>query len=135
MTPKFRTRSLVLLVALLAACEGVSDSEQIAGDYTATTLSISENGATLDVLARGATLDITLNENGTTTGRLLAPDPAEPVDASLAGTWTLRGDTVRFIHGADTFLTDIPFLVRDGRLEADHTITGGTRYRVTLSQD
>ncbi|HEX8363582.1 MAG TPA: hypothetical protein VF613_25905 [Longimicrobium sp.] len=135
MTPKYRTRSLALLVALLAACDGGTDSEPITGDYSATTLSVSENGTTTNFLSRGVSLEITLNADSTTTGRLLAPDPTEPVDASLAGLWSLRGDTVRFQHSADTFVRDMPFVVRDGRLEGDRTFGDGSRYRVTLSKD
>lgn len=132
MASKFRTRSFALLFAL-AACDGVSDSERIPGEYRATILTATENGATTDYLKEGVSLNITLNEDGTTTGRLSVPDDVEPIDASMAGRWTVRGDTVRFEQSADTFVRDVPFLARDGRLLGDRSF-GGTRVRVLLSK-
>lgn len=132
MTSKFRIASFALLFAL-AACDGSTDSEQIPGEYRATTLTATENGATTDYLKEGVSLNITLNEDGTTTGRLFASDDVEPIDESMAGRWSVRGDTVRFDQNADTFVRDMPFLVRDGRLQGDRSF-GDTRVRVTLSK-
>jgi hypothetical protein len=52
-------------------------------------------------------------------------------DADLAGTWTLKGDTIRFAHPADTFVRDMPFAVHDTELRGDRTFSG-VRVRVTL---
>jgi hypothetical protein len=132
MTSMLRTRSLAFLFALAAgaACDSVSESEQIPGEYRATTLTGTENGTTTDFLNQGVSLSIKLNDDGTTTGRFFVPNE---VDASMAGRWTVRGDTVRFEQSADTFVRDVPFLVRDGRLQGDATFDK-TRVRVTLSK-
>jgi hypothetical protein len=130
MTSMLRPRSFAFLFALAAACDSVSEPEQVPGEYRATSLTATENGTTTDVLRQGVSLDIKLNDDGTTTGRFFVPNE---VDASMAGRWTLRGDTVRFEQSADTFVRDVPFLARNGRLQADETFDR-TRVRVTLSK-
>ncbi len=68
-----------------------------------------------------------LNQDGTTTGRLVAPGLGEngtDVDEDLAGTWTLQGSTVTFDQSGDTFIRDVPFTAEPGRLRAEGTFNG-----------
>jgi hypothetical protein len=72
-------RGLLLFVALLAPGCGDDDTpfsptmESVAGSYQATTLTATQAGLTLDLLTLGSSLSLTLNQNGTTSGRLFAP--------------------------------------------------------------
>ena len=111
--------------------------QRLAGSYTAQTFTMTESGQTTNLRAQGASLDIALAADGTTTGRLLVPGVREgggDFDASMAGKWTLKGDTVRFDQTADAFVRDMPFLVRDGDLVGTSDFDG-TRIDVTLSRD
>ena len=68
-----------------------------------------------------------LNQDGTTTGRLVAPGLGEngtDVDEDLAGTWTLQGSTVTFDQSGDTFIRDVPFTAEPSRLRAEGTFNG-----------
>jgi hypothetical protein len=87
-------------------------------------------------------VDITLTADGATSGRLVIPDvPSDDgdgrtftLDASMAGTWTLDPDgrTVTLDQDADTFMRDIPLVVRgDGRLEGSLAGTD-TKLRLVL---
>jgi hypothetical protein len=130
-------------VAALAACGddeilvSTPTRQSVAGSYTATTFTTTAGGTTggsvTNVLGQGGVLQLTLAASGTTTGRLLIPTAVSgaAVDASMAGTWTLSGDTVRFTQAADTFVRDTPFLVRGNTLVGDRTF-GTTRIQVTL---
>lgn len=129
------------LVATLAVLLGACDSPtahptvaSVSGEYQASTLSLTQGGQTYDFLAAGATLTMNLKQNGTTTGELFIPGVDEDggdVRADLAGQWTLRADTVRFSQSADTFLRDVPFIVRKGRLTAEYN-SDGARIQVVL---
>lgn len=128
---------------LLIACgddpaEPQLTREMVAGEYAAeqtlgaSTFTATQGGETIDWLERGASLTITVATDGTTKGRLFVPGmDGSDFDADLTGKWTLVGETVRFSHAADTFVRDMPSVVRDGRLEGDHTF-GGTRIQVVL---
>jgi hypothetical protein len=129
--------------AALAACGddeilvSTPTRQSVAGSYTATTFTTTAGGTTggsvTNVLSQGGVLQLTLAASGTSTGRLLIPTAVAgaAVDASMAGTWTLSGDTVRFTQAADTFVRDTPFLVRGNTLVGDRTF-GTTRIQVTL---
>lgn len=101
----------------LGACEDETtglDLEVVAGTYTATTFTVTEDGsAAEDILALGGTLTMTLNANGTTTGSLFVPGGlAGGGDflADLEGTWDMDNDgRITFDHEADTFLRDVAF--------------------------
>jgi hypothetical protein len=151
MTLKFRLPAVLLAAALTLAACGDSPSgadsqklrmQQLSGSYVgfkygAKKFTTIENGQTTDWLARGASLKIDLAADGTTTGRLLVPggdEDGSDLDASMVGNWTLKGDTVRFQQNADTFVTDMPFLVQGGRLVGSSTF-GGIDVDVTLSRD
>lgn len=136
-----QTRFLVLLLALATmACGSDKDTmgpdpltmQMVAGTYLAgdnfgaITFTTTEDGETTDWLSEGATLEIELAANGTTTGHLFVPGADEDgrdLDADLAGSWTLKGDTVRFSQQADTFVRDMPFLVIDNELKGDATFS------------
>lgn len=142
MIRKLRIPTFVTLLAAftLAACGDdpfVPTMDSIAGEYRATTLTATTGGVTVDALALGGTLTLDLDEDGTTTGRLFLPgleEDGSDFDASLDGTWQLRGDVVTFDQGADTLIRDLEFEVRGSRLEAEETFSGGDRVRVVLSK-
>ena len=120
-----------LLFAALACSDSTAPSvETVAGTYTATRLTTTENGTTTNQLAAGASITLTLNANGTTSGQFIVPGE---LNADLAGTWTLNGTTVELTHSADTFLTDTSWQVRGNTLVGDETF-GTTRVQVTLSK-
>jgi hypothetical protein len=104
--------------------------EAVTGTYTATQLTTTEGGTSTNQLAAGASITLTLNANGTTSGRFIVPGE---LDADLTGTWTLSGTTVSLSHSADTFLTDTDFQVQGNRLVGDETF-GSTRVQVTLTK-
>lgn len=124
----------VALATLLAACgdEEATDPDpsirmaEVAGDYAAEgdqgTFVTTADGQTVDRLAEGASVTITLTADGVTSGHLFAPGAEEDgsdFEADLAGTWSLRNDTVEFSHEADTFMRDMSFEVEDDRLSGD----------------
>jgi hypothetical protein len=119
-------------LAVVVACgDPTGPSVQaVAGTYTATQLSTTETGTTTNQLAAGASITLTLNANGTTSGRFIVPNE---LDADLAGTWTLSGSTVTLSHSADTFLRDMPLQVRGNSLMGDQTFSG-TRVQLTLTK-
>ena len=151
MTPGFRLPAALLAAALtLAACgDGPTGAEpqqlsmqKLAGSYEGfkygeKRFTITENGETTDLIALGASFKIALAADGTTPGRLLIPGAGADggdFDASMAGSWTLTGDTVRFQQEADTFVRDMPFVVKGGRLVGSAEF-GDVRIDVTLSRD
>ncbi len=133
-----RTVSLALGLGL-AACgsDGFTPTtETVAGAYTATTFTITSTTPPTDALAEGLTLEITLDSDGTTTGRLFLPgggDNGTDIDEDLAGTWTLDGVSVRFDQNADTFVRDAVFVAGEGTLTAEGTF-GDTSVRVVLTR-
>lgn len=114
--------------------------EDVLGAYTAVTMTTTTGGSTTDQLARGTTLDLTLNADGTTTGRLFVPDGREEggdLDADLAGTFSYDADTgeLSFEQEADTFVRDMVFTAVRAedviQLEAERAF-GGTTVRTVL---
>jgi hypothetical protein len=122
----------VFLAAALACDDPTGPSvEAVAGTYTATQLTTTESGVTTNQLAAGVSITLTLNANGTTSGRFIMPGE---LDADLTGTWTLSGNSVNLDHSADTFLRDMPLLVlRGATLVGDQTFSG-TRIQLTLTR-
>ena len=128
------------LALALGACGG-NDSfspttETVAGSYTGTTFTLTSSAGTTDLLALGATVTVTLVSDGTTTGRLFVPNGAEDggdLDADLAGTWALVGNTVTFSQTADTFIRDVAFTAGPNRLTGEDTFSGVT-IRLVLSK-
>ena len=112
--------------------------ENVAGSYTATTFNVeSDVVGPVDLLASGATVTATLNEDGTTTGRLFVPNAGEDgsdVDEDLTGTWTLTGNTVTFNQSGDTFIRDVDFVATENRLTGEGTFEG-TDILLVLTRD
>ena len=79
---------------------------------------------------------MTLNQDGTTSGRLFAPGlgvGGTDFDIDLAGTWTLTDGTVTFDQTGDTFVRDVPFTAERNRLSGEGTFSGVT-IRVVLTK-
>lgn len=109
----------------------------VAGSYEATTLTVTEGGATTDALAEGASIDLTLDGDGTTSGSFVVPgsmsESGEEEVHDLEGSWALEGRSVTLDHEADTFLRDMTLEVGDGRLEGEETF-GSETVRVVLER-
>jgi hypothetical protein len=133
-------RSLEAIGALLLLSCGGDDlttpSSQVVGTYQATTFTATQNGISANLLALGGGLSMTLAEDGTATGHLLAPRLGEngrDVDMNLNGTWTLNGDAVRFMLPQETFLREMRFRVEPNRLVGDENF-GTTRVQLVLTK-
>jgi hypothetical protein len=121
----------------LAAMQKVAGSYVASSAYGATRFNTIIEGQTTNWLAKGAVLQINLSADGTTTGRLLVPGMDEgggDFDKDLAGRWSLKGDTVHFEQSADTFVRDMPFLVRGNTLQGDGDFGNGNRIQVTFTK-
>lgn len=125
---RFESLALVLSLAVLtlAACgdDAVAPTvDEVTGSYVLTDLVVSQGGASNDLMAEGVTGNITLLADSTTTGSLFIPASVNidgvDINADLTGTWQLRGDKVDFEHAADTFIRDVEWTYRDGRLSVD----------------
>jgi hypothetical protein len=124
---------------LLAACgENPNDPmQEVAGSYTATTLSVTQGSTTFSLLEAGALIEITLTPQGQTAGRFVTPaefsESGKIEEDNLAGTWMLTGARVRFSHAADTYLRDTEFRVEGNTLVSE--IHGnGTMIRTVLAR-
>ena len=132
------TRS-ALLVLSLAIC-GCSESfgpEDLEGTWNATTFMFTRPGeAPVNFLAAGGTLTIFISETGITTGSLVVPEAiaGSILSASMAGTATLEGSTVRFIQQADTFVEVISFTLSGRTMSAVSQNSGGTLFTVVLTR-
>jgi hypothetical protein len=128
---------LILLPAVaVLSCSDSLAPDTVAGNYTLHSLAVTtDTGGTVDWKSLGTTWTMSLAPNGTTTGQLFIPGAAEDggdFTADMAGTWTAVGDTIEFHQTADTFVRDMPFVVRDDSLlTGDHDF-GSVRIQVTL---
>jgi hypothetical protein len=134
-----RISSLWLITsALVLACGDSPFSptvDNVSGDYHASVLRATQAGLTSDFLANGGSLDVTLESNGTTSGRLFLPngsDTGGDLDVDLTGTWTLNGKIVTFIQEGDTFIRDVPFTAARNSLSAESTFNAGTTSEFTI---
>ena len=136
-----RTTRFLLAAATVAIASGCAEDPNVPpagvpGSYHATTFTVSSGGPAVNLLAMGASVTMTLGADHTTTGRLLIPSSitgGDAVDESLAGTWQQSNDTVYFDGPADTFVRDVPFVVRGASLAAEYATPGG-QLLVTLSK-
>ena len=123
----------------LAACgdDGFEPTtENVAGSYTATTLTVETTSGTTDYLAFGATLEATLLPDGTFQGHVFFPSlgpGGSDIDEDLTGTWSLDGDEVTIESVEDSFLEDIVFTATEGRLDGEF-VGGAERLHVTLEK-
>lgn len=139
---RFPSAVAVLTAALtLAACRSDStapEASPIAGTYTATQLSVTEGGFSVDALGLGVSLTMTLTSPSAVSGTLIVPAAVSESGRNevnnLVGTFTQRADTVRFTQAADTFVRDIPFLVRGNTLVATNARAGAATYTVVLTR-
>jgi hypothetical protein len=128
-------RALIATVSVTAALACGSNPTgpslaAVAGTYTATQFTTTDGGTATNQLAAGASIALTLNANGTTSGRLIVPGQ---LDADLTGTWTVNGNRVTLSQSADTFLRNMPLRVLGNTLIGDQTFSG-TRVQVTLTK-
>ena len=109
-----------------------------AGHYTATSFVTTGNSGQTNEIAAGSTLELDLLPGGATTGHLHIADGGngQPVDADMAGTWTVSGTTVTVSQAADTFVRNMPFTSSLdpalGWILVGDKIFGTTRIQVTL---
>ena len=123
-----RAAAIACVMVATACGDGFSPSmETVAGQYTATTLTVTSGGITTDELARGGSLSLSLAANGTTSGQLVMSDFIE----SMAGTWLLTGDKVTLPQNIDPLMRDMTFTVTADELRADG-MSGGAQVRITL---
>ena len=139
---RVRTSLVVRLGLLLglAACgggDGFSPTvDTVAGSYSAATFTAGSAVGTVDLLAIGALVSVTLEPDGTTTGRLFVPGGAEDggdLDEDLTGTWSLSGSTVTFSQTADTFIRDAEFTATRDRLTGEG-VFGDLTIRLVLTK-
>jgi hypothetical protein len=133
--------SALLFLASLTTTMACSDDGDLAprpeGIYTATVLSVSDDGDVTDLLAAGAELSITLTSAGTTTGTLVVPaaftESGTEETFSLEGTYDYDSDTgaITFEHSADTFIRDAEWSLSGNELHGVLT-NGATTITATL---
>lgn len=114
-----RIAPLVIILAILG-CDSDPTSgptpDSIAGTYTA----ISLQTPSADILAQGASLTLILRSDRTVDGNLTIPEEAGgPLSESMAGTYTLAGNALRFTQTADTFVRDAEWTINGGELRGD----------------
>ena len=140
MRPSPITRVLLVVVLLLgaSACRRATDPDPLVGTYLATTFRVTPSGqGVLNVLALGGTLGLNVANNYVTSGTLIVPasvNGGSTFTASLAGTATRTGSSVRFTQSADTFVRDLTFTLAENRLEAVDQVVGGTTYNIILTR-
>ena len=148
-----RRLALGSLLALLAlgAC-GIDDDilpatvGDVAGSYRATRAVITESDAsagvtTHDVLYMGGRIEVELRADQTMEGRVLVPgagDGGSDIDVDMHGTWELRAGAVRVRPEADTFMTNVAFVVKGRRLDGSYvratSSTSEVRYEIMLDR-
>lgn len=123
---------VALMLALALVSCGGEDAfsptvESVTGSYAASALTLTSSVGTTDLLALGSTVAITLDANGTTSGRLFVPggdDDGGDLDVDLAGTWTLSGSTVTVSQTADSFIRDVGFTAGPDQLNGEGEFSG-----------
>lgn len=135
-----RLKAVSAVVAVVVvACDATGPTPtmaDVAGEYVATRLVTVAGEVETDRLAGGAEVTLTLDADGTTSGRLFVPggdEDGSDYDVPLTGTWALAQYTVTLEHPADTFLRDMSFIYADGRLEGSETFMD-ERVEITLTR-
>jgi hypothetical protein len=124
-------RSLVLAAVAVGACSDSISPEELAGTYSATSFTVVRDGVSTDVLEAGGSLTIVLASSGTTSGTLVVPASVteeEPINASMAGTFTLEDDVITFVQAEDTFVRDVDWIA-----DGDTIVGTGTFGTETIS--
>lgn len=128
--------ALLSALVLAASCgdESTGPSEAaLVGVYGATELTTIANGRTTNWATQGGHVVLHLHVGWSTAGGLNVPDPLATINADLAGTWRIVGDSVELHTNAYTFLRGMRFGVQGTTLSGDRTV-GVTRYRVMLTK-
>jgi len=125
--------SLIMIVTFSLGCSsdsiGPDDLKlsigQVAGQYQSVVFSVGM----IEVLSVGGSMDITLTTDRTCSGRLFIPDTlglteGGDFDADLNGTFTLSGSRIKFHQQSDTFVRDMSWFYKDGKLSANSNFTG-----------
>ncbi len=138
---KSRALFLIALPAVLFACgDSTSPQVSVVGRYDAVAFSTQPTGGTArDELQVGSTFTITLNSDGSTSGRLfVASNGTTPaLNADMTGTWMRNGDAIDFTQTADTFVKDMTFTIQQAFNKAalvGDQVFSGTRITVILGQ-
>ncbi len=131
-------RLLIVGAAALACSDPFSPTlENVAGTYSLARLTeVHGTAGSTNWAAAGATLTITLQTNGTTTGRLFIPGADESgadFDVDMLGTWTLTDGVVAFTQTGDSFVRDMTWRPFRNRLTGDETF-GDDRIIVALTK-
>ena len=139
--PRFSLRVAALTIPLWVASCGDHDGfsptvENVSGSYSAASFTVTSASGIVDLLAPGASVEITLASDGATTGRLLLPgaDTIGDHDEDLAGTWTLRDDTVTISPSGPSILRFAHFTVAPDLLAGERLLSGQT-LRLVLIRD
>jgi len=130
-----------LTLLAFAGCGGdsefVTGTTLAVGSYRAIAFRITPDGEGLvDVLAAGGSLSITLDHAGAASGTLVLPAsaPGGPLTASMAGTATVTGLTVRFDQNADTFVRQVAWNRIGTGLQLISERIGSALYDVALER-
>lgn len=128
---------MVLPVMLLmgACCRWPVEPLQHSGLYKATTfiLPAPADGPD-DILARGGFIELRLHEDGTTSGRQYIPyEPGSAHDVSLAGTYTISGESITFDMEGNTWFELEPMVLRNGEIRTSERLRRGP-YDVVLTK-
>lgn len=140
MTSLRRYATLFATASALVACgsDSPTQTETLAGTYTATTFRVTPSGqAMVDVLAQNGALSITIAPDNSTTGSLLVPSTVAggtALLASMLGTASRTGSTVRFQQTADTFVRDLAWTVSGTTLQVNDLAAGSARFTITLTR-
>jgi hypothetical protein len=124
-------RTVILSLSLIVGASACSDSDPtgptvsaVAGTYQAT----SFIAAGEDVVAAGGSLTLNMGADGSVGGTLFIPESVGgPLNADMAGTWMLIGDSISISQMADTFVRDSDWRWDDGVLEGSFETTVSVR--------
>jgi hypothetical protein len=130
------SRSIIAMAILtLAAGTGCGteprEPDVPQGTWMATTFTLS-GAVTGNVLAEGGELRLTLNADGTMSGRLFVPaslgggEEGEDFDRDMAGTWALADGILTFEQAEDTFVRDLEWTWSGNTLSASGTFSDVT---------
>lgn len=130
-----RSCSITLLMMACIGC-GMSEPElQATLEYEATSWSIS-GAINADALAEGATLSLILRQGPRVNGTLFMPASitgGADLTADMAGNWTKSGDTIRFNQVAQTFVSEVPWILTPEMLTTEDSVDGSF-YEVELTR-